>query len=373
MRVAIDARNITGKGAGVSHYTSFLIRALVERNDAEYGLLGNPETLKEFSGMPSVTVISVKHIPFFASHWQIARVAEHWGADVFHSPAGNLPLNLRIPGVLTIHDLAIAHHPEWFSQSRIARWFSLKFLLKQSVRRAKKIIVPSEAVKKDVIAYYGVPNDRVVVTPLGVNVTFADNRAIAATRERYGLRSKYFLSVGTIEPRKNFEQLVSVFGELHRTEPLFADFELMIAGGLGWKYDAVFQMMKKVNHETGKEIVRYLGYVSAEEKMALLADAFAFVFPSWYEGFGLPVLEAMAVGIPVITTSGGALREMVEEAALVVSPDDSVELRDAFIRMVKDTSLRKQLVGAGHARASQFSWEETAQKTFKAYQTIVRV
>jgi glycosyltransferase involved in cell wall biosynthesis len=267
--------------------------------------------------------------------------------SVLWSPANTGPLLVRRQA-LTIHDLSPLEHPEWF-QASFAAWYQL--FLPILARRVKTIFTPSEYVKQKVIQRFGVTN--VTVTPNGVD----HSRFHPAARQtRIPLSQKYILFVGTLEPRKNLRHLLQVWNEIKDD---FNEMWLMIAGVSG----NVFRTIH-LSHET--ERVRFLGYVDDPTLAGLYANASLFVLPSQDEGFGLPALEAMASGTPVIVSDGGALPEVVGEAALIFCLSDQHELTNMLRECLSNARLRATFSEKGLERAKQFCWQTTAEIVWKS-------
>ena len=266
--------------------------------------------------------------------------------SILWSPANTGPLMIRNQ-ILTIHDLSPLEHPEWFRGS-FAIWYRL--LLPLLGKRVRKVFTPSEYVKQKVMKRFGIEN--VIVTPNGVDRScFHPN----ANQKEFDLPKSYVLFVGSIEPRKNLDLLLRAWAEIKN---VFKETELLIAGVGGNVFSAM-----KVSHEV--ERVHFLGYVEDETLAILYANATVFVLPSQEEGFGLPVLEAMASGTPVIVSDGGALREIVNEAGLIFCLSNPGGLKNALIECLSNARLRSELKEKGLVRAQQFSWQRTAELVWK--------
>ncbi len=396
MRIGIDCRTILNPGfgemAGVGHYTYFLVRHLLELDqENEYVLffdrrIGEGPAREFVRGRPNTHIRFFPFheyrelMPFIYSHLLVSSFIAREKCDVFHSPSGHLPYTYPAPAVITIHDLAIFRHPEWFPESALARFSSQKILLPRAVKLARRIIVPSEATARDLHHIFRTPRERIRVIPHGIPshevVTFGGGPASLAhemtaleVRARYRLGERYLLFVGTIEPRKNIAVLIRAFRKMLEEHEDCRDVTLALAGARGWKFDDVFREIAITNREHApREPVRYLGYVPAGDKFMLMKHAAAFVFPSRYEGFGLPVLEAMSMGTPVITSSVGALPEVTGDAAVLAAPEREVELVRAVKQVLNDTNFRARLSEAGRKRAAEFSWVKTAERTLEVYQ-----
>jgi glycosyltransferase involved in cell wall biosynthesis len=233
-----------------------------------------------------------------------------------------------------------------------------------SARRARRVIAISESTKRDVVKLLGVPPDRVYVVYCGVDDTFRPLPAadVAQFRRERALPDRFILFLGTLEPRKNVKTLVQAYGRWRVAESDVP--KLVVAGGKGWFYDQIFAEVERLGL-TGEVI--FPGYVMQQELPLWYNASDIFVYPSRYEGFGLPVLEAMTCGTPVVTTNVASLPEVAGDAALLVSPDDEAQLLDAMRRASSDGSLRQEMVTKGLARAADFTWARTARQTLDAY------
>jgi len=280
-------------------------------------------------------------------------------ATVLFSPAYALPLRTTIPGVVTVHDLAFLRYDN--VHPHLNRWY-LTWITRASVRRAKCVIAVSESTKKELEQLLGVPTDKIRVIHNGVSRHFrkVPPTEAAQVRERYRLPDNYILYVGNIEPRKNLPVLLKAFDQIK--EKSFVPHQLVILGQRAWMYGAVdstWQALKAKDH------VVFTGYVPAEDLPAIYSLADVFVYPSLYEGFGLPVLEAMACGTPVITSNTSSLPEVAGDAAELVDPRSVDALSRALCRLIHDHNYRQQLVRKGLERAAMFSWERTAVATLE--------
>jgi glycosyltransferase involved in cell wall biosynthesis len=285
--------------------------------------------------------------------------------DVLHAMAFTGPLLCESPLVTTIYDLSFFRFPEIFRPFN--RWYLSRFT-RLSARRAKRIIAISESTKKDVIHYLGVPEQRVDVIYCGVDQAFrpvlAEN--VQHIRRQYGLPDRFVLFLGTLEPRKNVELLIRAYGRWREED---ADVpHLVICGAKGWYFDRIFAAVENLGLE---DFVVFTGYVAQADLPALYSAAELFVYPSKFEGFGLPVAEAMACGTPVITSNVSSLPEVGGDAALLVSPDDEQGLAENMRRVWRDAEFRQHLSESGKLQAKKFSWSEAARLTVRTYEGAV--
>jgi glycosyltransferase involved in cell wall biosynthesis len=294
--------------------------------------------------------------------------------DLLFVPSHVLPLVHPRCTVVTIHDLGYHYHPETHTlfQNLYLRWST-----RYNARTATRVLADSEATRCDLIHYYGIPKDKIVVVYPGRDETLApvtDPVALAAVRARYELSSPYLLYVGTLHPRKNLVRLVQAFAstvqsETERSLPAGSNLQLVLAGQKGWLYDDIFAQVRKLGIA---DRVILTGYVPDSDLPALLSGALAFVFPSLYEGFGLPVLEAMACGTPVICSNASSLPEVAGDAALLVDPLDLHELAGAIHRIITDKDLRRLLVAKGFEQVERFSWHRCAQEALQVLEEAGR-
>jgi glycosyltransferase involved in cell wall biosynthesis len=234
------------------------------------------------------------------------------------------------------------------------------------------VIAISESTRQDVIARLGVPPERVQTVYCGVDPCFVPMPAdeVAAFRQRKGLPERFVLFLGTIEPRKNVRRLINAFAQLLTSSPReTSDLYLVVAGGKGWLSEPVFARVEELGL---KDRVHFPGYVPEAEKALWYSAATCFCYPSLYEGFGLPPLEAMACGLPVITSNASSLPEVVGDAGLTVPPEDPAALSDALHQMVVNPTLRAELAQAGRWRATRFSWAKAARQTVGVYRRALR-
>lgn len=366
------SRQASYRQAGVSRYIQHLAAALPEvAPEDQFVLFSRSEIATERAGCSAVSVVESR----WPTEHPLARIA--WeqlvgpGAarqqrlDVLHAPVNVGPFLGRTPTVVTVHDLAFMIYPE---QYPAAKRHYLRLMTSLSVRRASRVIAVSEATARDVEQYLRVPANRISAIPNGVDPSMApvdDPRRQAELRNRYQLPERWLLFVGTLQPRKNLigllRALASVAGEI--------DLPLVVAGGKGWMYSDVFAEVKTLGISNR---VLFVDYVAPQELALWYSAATAFVYPSLYEGFGLPVLEAMACGTPVLTSSVSSLPEVAGDAAIRVDPTNSEQIGAGLVKIVTDAPLREELRRRGLEQAARFSWEETARRTAAVYHQVGR-
>lgn len=285
--------------------------------------------------------------------------------EVQHGLGFILPLLSSTPGVVTVFDLGFVLFP---SAHKPGRRFYLNTMAKISAHRAKKIIAISQSTKDDLEKLWGIPQEKVAVVYLGVDDEFFIDRTqeeIDRLRRERGLPERMILNLGTIEPRKNLSLLLSAFAQLKRNG---LPHTLVIAGAPGWGAEGVYSQVEKLGLQ-GK--VLFPGYIPSSELPLWYRAADLFVYPSLYEGFGLPPLEAMAAGSPVIVSRSSSLPEVVGGAGISVDPKNSEDLIGAVSRVLKDHQLQQELGDKGKEQARKFSWERTARETLAVYESIV--
>lgn len=373
MKIAIDATLVSSPASGVETCIRDLVRALVRWGTADYALFGPPDLLA--GPLPSgrrVTLVSpalprgnrLARIAW--QHLQLPRLLRRHAVPLLHAPGYTAPLAGRTPLVLTVYDTLALDHPEW---CKTANWLHYRLTMPAAIRRAARLIVPSSAVRQAILARVPAAADRIEIIHPGLRDGLApvtDEEALHAFRARRGLDSGYILFLGNLEPKKNLARLVRAYHELRRTGRTAC--RLVIAGRRGWKDDDVFATVRALGLQD--EVV-FTGFVSDQDLALFYGAADLFVFPSLYEGFGLPPLEAMACGSPVVTSDRGALPEAVAGAALTVNPLDIAGLADAMHRALSDAGLRARLRAAGLERARDFDWRRAAEATEAVYAQVL--
>ncbi len=368
MIIAIDLRSIQrGTFSGVENYTLSLLERMIKMDTQNtYKLFYNglkPVQVEDLHFL-NTTVVS-RRIPnkLLALMVLVLRRPKFekliGDFDVLFLPnINNLSLKDKKKLVVTVHDLSFAVIPEYYDLKRRLWHWSLCY--KKLLRRADKIIAVSEYTKQDVVRELGVPEERVEVIYQGVDHTRFHSGLnvdkLRAVRNKYNLPGEFILYMGTLEPRKNLVGLIQAF------ENMSTKIHLVIAGKPGWKFRSIFDAAKR---SLKKNNIHFLGFVEESDKPYMLKLARVFAFPSLYEGFGLPVLEAMAVGTPVVTSSVTSLPEVVGDAGLLVNPYNIEEITFALDQLLTDEGLRLRLTEKGLLRAKQFSWEKTAEQTLK--------
>ncbi|MCA9371371.1 glycosyltransferase family 4 protein [Candidatus Woesebacteria bacterium] len=271
--------------------------------------------------------------------------------DIFFAPAHYSPLYCPIPLVVTIHDLSFFPFPDEFLKKDL---YKLKKWTEISVRKAQKIITVSKATKKDVMRYYEVENSKIEVVYNGFQQKKAEKSKNDVLKEYRLKKNNYIFYLGTVQPRKNILTLIRAIDELRKTHP---EMKLVVAGKKGWKYDEIYAEMDK------RDYVVATGYETWEAICSLYQSAFCFVLPSLYEGFGIPILEAMSCGAPVIASQTSSLPEIGGNACLYFDPTDHMQLVEELEELYDNDALRSRLIAQGKKRVQEFSWQKSAQQT----------
>lgn len=353
MRLAIDAsRTTAARVTGTEHYALELIRALIRLNTAhDIKLYFRDPPLPSL--FPASDRVTSRVIPFPRLWTHLRFAAELWRdrPDLTWVPAHALPLAFPGRAAVTIHDLGY----KFFPQAHPARQrLYLDFTTRFSASRAEIILADSRATADDLMRFYGTPARKIHVVYPGVELPGRPPTAaeIEAVRLKYGLPERYFLFLGTLQPRKNVARIVQAYSRWRASRP-HDPAALVLAGGQGWLYDPAWT--------AGVDGVILPGYIDDADKPALYAGALAFVFPSLYEGFGFPVLEAMISGTPVICSSTSSLPELAGDAALLVDPTSVEAIAAAMSALSTDAALHASLRERGYAQARQFSWDAAAR------------
>jgi glycosyltransferase involved in cell wall biosynthesis len=372
VHITIDYTQALRQGAGIGRYTRGLVDALAELDrDNTYTLFcaGQAPARTDWPANFRVRVVPIS-ARWLGIGWHRLRLpapAELLAGrcDIFHSPDFTLPPLARGRGVVTVHDLSFMTVPEC-ADAKLRAY--LNQTVPGAVRRAVRILADSENTRCDLVRLLHVPAAKISVVQAGVEPRFCpvqDAERLAAVRARYRLPEHFILSVGTLEPRKNFNRLIQAYAALRREAAPSGDVPgLVIAGGPGWLYEDIDA---EAQRSGVADSVYFTGFVDDVDLPALYSLADLFVFPSLYEGFGIPPLEAMACGVPVVCADNSSLPEAVGDAALLVDAHDTAAMASAMACVLGDDALRTRLIARGHAQAARFTWHAAARQLLSAY------
>jgi glycosyltransferase involved in cell wall biosynthesis len=376
--IGIDITSAITQGGGIGRYTRELIHTLVG--------IQSPYRYRFFSAKPPAEFPVANPVPTAVhTSYHPAPLNERWlyrlwyrlrlplpvqwvtgQLDLFHSPDFVLPpVSGNIPTLLTVHDLSFAHYPHVFPAPLVNY---LNNVVPWSIQRCTHILADSQSTKDDLMALWQVPAEKITVLYCGVDARFkpvTDEKVLTAVRQKHHLAdSPYILNVGTIQPRKNYQMLIRAFAPVAQQFP----HHLIFAGGKGWLYD---EMMAEVETQGLNGRVHFIGFVDDADLPALYTAASLLTFPSLYEGFGLPLLEAMACGVPVISSNTSSLPEVVADSGLLLSPHDESAWTNAIRQLLADPVQRARMVAAGFKQARQFNWHQSANQLLGIYSDLL--
>jgi alpha-1,3-rhamnosyl/mannosyltransferase len=371
----LDARTATPHFPGIGRYVSNLARAMVPLLAADERLTILHDPAHPLARLPDgpVARVPVTASPFSLSQqWQVPRLLRRLGAGLYHSPYIAMPYLPGVPALLTLYDLIPLRYPE---HSTVRARLLVRWTTRLALGAARHAIAISDFTRQDFVQEFHLPTGRITAIPLAADPAFCPQspEAMAAVRARYGLPEQFTLYLGSNKPHKNLVRLVEAWqvanGRWRMTEHRrpTAVHHLVIAGAWDERYPEARRRADELGLD-GKII--FLGPVPEAELPALYAAATIFVFPSLYEGFGLPVLEAMACGTPVVCANTSSLPEVAGEAALTADPLDVAAMAAALARVVDDAGLRRDLREKGLSRAGRFNWENTARRTLDLYRVL---
>jgi glycosyltransferase involved in cell wall biosynthesis len=369
MRVALDAIPLVAAKTGIGHYTDALAEWLARvHQDHQYVLL-SPFDFAFDAGNGKPANLSKQFFPVrsvFRKWWLVGLPAmlQISPVDVFHGTNYCIPVVAPCPTVATIHDMSLLAHSSTHEEANVTRG---RRRIPIMARRATAIIAPSEWTRKEIVKYLGIRPEkiRVIFEAAREKMAPLPLSECRSALEKHRIRPPFLLYVGTIEPRKNLLTLIKAYAELLKATSFRP--HLVLCGGRGWLCDEVFKLVEDLKLQ---DQVHFTGYVDDADLPAIYSAAEAFVYPSLYEGFGLPPLEAMACGTPVITSNASSLPEVVGEAGLMHDPDDYRMLTSNIVKMIGETATREHFKRAGLTQASLFSWERAARETQAVYDEV---
>jgi glycosyltransferase involved in cell wall biosynthesis len=370
MRIAFDGTTLRPGRTGVGYYTEHLLHHLAEQAvDDELIVMSNRpiDTTRPLPARVRVAASSWRTPRMVWMQTLAPRTLRQIEPDVVHFTNGMVPLASPVPTVVTIHDMSLTLYPRYHPPRRV---LLNRPLVDLAARRADAIITVSQSAKRDITRLYNLPADRVHVVQEAAAPSFQPVRDSAErdrVRRRYGLADRFILYVGTIEPRKNLPALIEAFARRHHRGDL--PHQLVCAGPYGWLSRDLEDRLERLQIE---HAIRFTGYVPFDDLPALYSLAEMFVFPSLYEGFGLPVIEAMACGTPVMTGRVPALAEITGAAAELVDRLDAESIGEAMVGLARSRERRENLSALGLQRAHGFSWQRAARETLDVYRRTAR-
>jgi glycosyltransferase involved in cell wall biosynthesis len=371
MRIGIDATALPPEPVGAGTYMIQLIRALTAL-EAEYELV----IFAQSSGRALIGTLPYDHLawitvsdknPALRLIWEqtvLPVLASRAGLDLLHSLHYTRPYRLGCSSVVTFHDMTYFLYPELHT---LLRKLFFTQAIRSSARHADAIIAVSETTRRDTIRQLGVPAEKIFTAPNGVDPAFqpiTDAHRLEGCRGKYNLPRDFILYLGTIEPRKNIPLLLRAY---HRLAQTGSPYHLVITGKRGWMYKQVWETIEDLNLQP---LIHFPGYIPVEELPIVYNLARVFVYPTIYEGFGLPPLEAMACGTPVITTAVPAMQELLGDAGILVPPQEEDALFQALRELLIDRQMQAHLSMKGRERARHFTWKSCAQTTMQVYQHV---
>ncbi len=385
LKIIIDVTPIDDRPSGVGLYVFNLIESLSQLQITESfdlglvyqpklknwltGRLDFPEILQHYSNLYKIP-IPVRLSNFFLDYSPQFFPQYFEGLldkpNLFHGTNYTVYPYRNIQKVISIYDLSFTRYPDYTNS--VAKQYTKRLI--KCLQWTDLVLTISESSKQDITNYLNIPSEKIFVTPLAshYNSTFLDGLNLEGlTRNiNYDFSKPYLLFVSTIEPRKNINGIIQAFNFLKQEYKI--EHQLVLIGKKGWSYEPIFEAIKD---SPWTDEIHHLNYLSNELVALFYSRADVFVYPSHYEGFGLPVLEAMTLGAPVVASNTSSIPEVAGDAALLVDPNDFMQIAEAILRLISDRQLRQDLINKGKARASLFSWENTAKETLKAYRSIL--
>ena len=372
MHIAIDAHSVGAQLAGNETYAVNLIEALAEIDQSNrYTLyVTKPSAVDRFTNRWANFQVkrTLPHTPLVRIPLTLSVALRRDRVDVLHVQY-TAPPRLPCALVATIHDLSFEHLPQTFKRRSRAQ---LRFTVRRTAQKAAQILTLSEFSRRDIIETYAVDPERVSVTPPAAPSHFApvaNETELRRIRTIYGIQRDYILALGSIQPRKNLVRLINAYVTLRRAKPDSQTPQLVLAGKRGWLEQ---ETMRAANESDARQDILFIGHVPDEDLPALYSGARCFAYPSFFEGFGLPVLEAMQCGTPVIAGNRTSLPEVTGDAAVLCDPFDELAIANALESVVENPDYRTELRLKGLERAASFSWRTTARLTLQTYEHAVR-
>jgi glycosyltransferase involved in cell wall biosynthesis len=370
LHIAIDAHSVGAGLGGNETYATNLIEALAEIDQSNrYTLyVTKKEAVARFANRwPNVHLrVTLPHTPLVRIPLTLTIELRRRPVDILHVQYTAPPFT-PCPVVNTIHDLSFEHLPETFKRRS---WRQMRLTIRRSAQGAAHIITDCNFSRDDILATYNLPPERVTAAPLAASSRFSsvtDKNELERVRKKYGIDGDYILTVGSIQPRKNIPRLIRAFALLcseHKLDPLP---RLVVVGKRAWLYEDT--MATAASSSVGNKII-FTGYVADEDLPAIYSGAKCFVYPSYFEGFGIPPLEAMRCGTPTITGDRTCFPEIIGDAGLLVDPFDERAILNGIVKVLTDKNLRDDLIVRGLKRANSYDWKKTARQTLDVYEKV---
>lgn len=365
MKIAIDLRSAAGEKVGKGWYTFHIVQNLLKLDHKNTYILYCKDPVPGFEYFRNVEekIFDERNIFW---HRKVAKDIVREECDIFFAPTSYIiptMLPKSVKTVLTVHDLVAFLFPHNHNKKAV---FIEKLFLKRAMKKAAFVVTISQNTKNDILRMFHYDENKIDIVYCSAGDEFKplNKSFLEPFAKKTKLPKDFFLAVGTLEPRKNYVTLIEAFTQIHNKYP---DYHLIIVGGKGWKYEEIFETVRK--HYLGK-FVHNLGYVSSGSLVKLYNLAKGFVFPSFYEGFGIPPLEAMKSGCPVIASYSSSIPEVVGDAALLVNPVSNIEIAAAMIKLIKDSDLREKLRNEGFLQSKKFSWTDSAKKLLEIFENL---
>ncbi len=372
--IGVDGRVLAERHTGVAVYTRLLLRFLLRcREDFRLTLFTHrsiePSTLAELGGAARISSVVLTCSSAMVArpvwdHILLPIRASRMDLNLFFSPLTVVPRFLKVPRIVTLHDLGFLRYPE--IQPAKYRWY-WEAALRRAGRKAAALIAVSESTRRDAVDLLGAVPERITVIPEAVDPFFQQEPPVGEEEQilqSLGLKPGYLLTVGTLEPRKNYRTILDVLDRLRVTRP---DLRLVIAGMPGWLCDKIVRRIRRRS-----DCIRWIQDADDIVLRTLYRNAAVFLFPSLYEGFGLPVLEAMACGVPVVTSNAGSLPEVAGDAVVCLPPQDAEAISEWVFRLLENENLRLEYRARGYSRVRLFSWEQTALRTWELFERYLK-
>ena len=370
MHIAIDAHSVGTQLAGNETYAVNLIEALADIDQFnQYTLYVTKQSaVDRFTTRWQNFQVkrTLPHTPLVRIPLTLSRELRRRPVDILHVQYTAPPL-APCPVVATVHDLSFEHLPETFTRRS---WMQLRVTVRQTARRAAHVITISEHSRQDIAKTYGIAPERITVTPLAAPahiMRVTDETTLQTVLRKYGIQRDYILSLGSLQPRKNLVRLIEAYSLLRQTHSESSFPQLVVAGRRAWLDQ---DTMRAAQKSAFARDITFTGYVADDDLAALYSGAVCFVYPSYFEGFGLPVVEAMQCGVPVVAGNLTSLPEVVNDAGVLVDPFDAQAFAGAMGQIVNDGNYRAELSARGIERAKAFTWKRTAELTLDVYKRV---